>query len=71
MGRKKLWDEIMRAPFQKGTFDRIAAVLKATEDRTQFVRTAVENELKRREALGTSTRDNDSSHSRLTQRKRK
>lgn len=40
----------MQARFPEGTFERIAATLKATEDRTEFVRVAVENELKRREA---------------------
>ena len=39
----------MQARFPEGTFERIAVVLKETEDRTEFVRIAVENELKRRE----------------------
>ena len=39
----------MQARFSEGTFDRIEAVLKAGEDRTAFVRAAVERELKRRE----------------------
>lgn len=50
MGRKKRWSEDMQARFQEGTFERIAAALKPTEDRTEFVRVAVENELNRREA---------------------
>lgn len=49
MGRKKRWSEDMQARFPEGTFERIAVVLKETEDRTEFVRIAVENELKRRE----------------------
>ena len=49
MGRKKLWTEDMQARFPKGTFDRIEAALKKGEDRTAFVRAAVERELKRRE----------------------
>ena len=49
MGRKKLWAEDMQARFPEGTFDRIEAVLEEGEDRTQFVREAVERELKRRE----------------------
>ena len=49
MGRKKLWDEDMQARFPTGTFDRIEAVLQEGEDRTDFVRAAVERELKRRE----------------------
>ena len=34
MAPKKLWDENMQARFQKGTFRRIKAVLKETEERT-------------------------------------
>jgi len=49
MGRKKMWAEDMQARFPDGTFDRIEAVLEDSEDRTDFVRVAVERELKRRE----------------------
>lgn len=49
MGRKKRWAEDMQARFAEGTFDRIEAVLIEGEDRTDFVREAVERELKRRE----------------------
>lgn len=49
MGRKKQWAEDMQARFPAGTFERIAAVLVEKEDRTDFVREAVERELKRRE----------------------
>jgi len=49
MGRKKMWAEYMQARFAEGTFDRIEAVLTEGEDRTAFVRDAVERELKRRE----------------------
>ena len=52
MGRKKLWAEDMQARFPEGTFERIAAVLDDGEDRTAFVRAAVERELKRRERKG-------------------
>lgn len=48
MGRKKLWSEDMVARFAEGTFERIDAVLGRDEDRTDFVREAVERELKRR-----------------------
>lgn len=51
MVRAKLWDEDMQARFPKGTFDQIEAVLKLGESRTDFVREAVERELKRRAAL--------------------
>lgn len=49
MGRKKMWAEDMQARFAEGTFHRIEAVLESGEDRTDFVRAAVERELKRRE----------------------
>lgn len=49
MGRKKLWSEDMQARFSEGTFERIDAVLEDGEERTAFVREAVERELKRRE----------------------
>jgi hypothetical protein len=49
VGRKKRWYEIMGAPFPKGTFARMDAVLRGKEDRTDLVREAVERELERRE----------------------
>lgn len=49
MGRTKRWAEDMQARFAEGTFARMAAVLTEGEDRTDFVREAVERELKRRE----------------------
>ncbi len=49
MGRTKRWAEDMQARFTEGTFARIEAVLEDSEDRTDFVRVAVEKELKRRE----------------------
>jgi hypothetical protein len=39
----------MQARFPNGTFARIEAVLRDGEDRTDFVREAVEKELKRRQ----------------------
>jgi len=55
MGRKKQWAEDMQARFPEGTFDRIAAVLEGKEDRTDFVRAAVEREIKRRERASRSS----------------
>jgi hypothetical protein len=52
MGRKKLWAEDMVARFAEGTFARMDAVRDETEDRTDFIREAVERELKRRERKG-------------------
>ena len=49
MGRKKKWSEDMVARFPDGTFDRIHKVLEEGEDRTDFVREAVEREIRRRE----------------------
>jgi len=48
MGRHKRWAEDMQARFPEGTFEQIEAVLEDGEDRTDFVRAAVERELKRR-----------------------
>lgn len=49
MGRAKKWTEDMQARFPDGTFARIEGTLEKGEDRTSFVRAAVERELKRRE----------------------
>jgi hypothetical protein len=52
MGRKKRWSEDMVARFEAGTFERMDAVRGEDEDRTDFIREAVERELKRRERKG-------------------
>jgi hypothetical protein len=52
MGRKKLWSEDMQARFVAGTLERIDAVREDGETRTDFVRLAVERELRRRERKG-------------------
>jgi hypothetical protein len=49
MGRKKRWPERIGAKFAAGTLDRIAAALADGEERTAFIREAVERELARRE----------------------
>lgn len=49
MGRPPLWSQNMQARFRSGTFERIGVVLREDEDRTDFVREAVERELERRE----------------------
>lgn len=49
MARKTLWPDVAQAKFPKGTFERIAAVLRPQEDRTDFFRESVARELKRRE----------------------
>jgi hypothetical protein len=56
VGRKKQWAEDMQARFAEGTFARIAATLFGKEDRTDFVREAVERELKRREKAVTKAK---------------
>ncbi|WP_158228579.1 YlcI/YnfO family protein [Sinorhizobium fredii] len=48
MGRKKTNFEQMPARFPDGTFERIDAVLEPDETRTDFLRGAVEREIKRR-----------------------
>lgn len=55
MGRKKQWAEDMQARFAEGTFARIATVLAEGEARMDFVREAVERELKRRERKSRSS----------------
>jgi len=59
MGRKKQWSEDMQARFAEGTFSRISSVLMHDEDRTDFIRKAVENELRRREASDKKTKKTD------------
>lgn len=54
MGRKKQWSEDMVARFPEGTFSRIDAVREESEDRTDFVRLAVDRELRRRERKASS-----------------
>lgn len=49
MGRKKKWAEDMQARFAEGTFARINALLRGSEDRTDFVRAAVEREIAARQ----------------------
>ena len=49
MGRKKLWHQRTAVKFPQGTFERIAALLQKPEVRMDFIRNAVERELKRRE----------------------
>jgi hypothetical protein len=49
MARKRIWDEAARIRFAGGTFGRIDAVRDDGEDRSDFVRIAVDKELARRE----------------------
>ena len=55
VGRAKEFTERILQPFRDGTLARIAAVLGEGEDRTAFIREAVERELKRRERQKRST----------------
>lgn len=54
MGRRQINEEQMPARFPGGTLDRIDRVLdpETNEKRSDFVREAVERELKRRERKG-------------------
>jgi hypothetical protein len=49
MGRKLRWPERVMAKLAAGTLARIAAVLGKGEERTAFLREAIEREIKRRE----------------------
>lgn len=50
VGRKRINDEGMPARFPKGTLARIDDLLSEKEKRADFIREAVEREIKRREA---------------------
>ena len=49
MGRKQINAEQTPARLPAGTLDRIDAVLDEDENRSSFIRAAIEKELKRRE----------------------
>jgi metal-responsive CopG/Arc/MetJ family transcriptional regulator len=49
MGRKQINQEQTPARLPAGTLDRIDAVLDDGENRSDFIRSAIERELKRRE----------------------
>jgi hypothetical protein len=49
MGRKLRWPERVMAKLALGTLARIAAVLQKDEDRTAFLREAIDREIERRE----------------------
>lgn len=51
VGRKKINEEQMPARFKGGTVARIDAVRHEKENRAEFIRVAVENELERRERV--------------------
>jgi hypothetical protein len=48
-GRPRQWAENMVARFSKGTFAKIDAVRHEGEERTEFVREAVDREIERRQ----------------------
>lgn len=50
VGRKRINEEEMPARFPAGTLERIDAQLGEKEKRADFIRDAVEREIKRREA---------------------
>lgn len=52
MGRTKINDEQTPARFPAGTLERIDATLDEGEKRADFIRKAVETELKKREKKG-------------------
>jgi hypothetical protein len=48
-GRPRRWHENMQARFEEGTLDRMSAVLKESETKTDFVNAAGIREIERRE----------------------
>ena len=58
-GRPRQWAENMQARFRAGTFARIEALLLDQEDRTDFVREAVEREIERRELVRKAAKAKD------------
>ena len=52
MGRRQINEEQTPARFPGGTLDRIDRVLEEGEKRSDFIREAVDRELKRREKKG-------------------
>lgn len=48
MGRKKQWTERIQLPLAEGTTGRIDALLTQGEVRLEFIRSAIEREIKRR-----------------------
>lgn len=57
MGRQKRWTEQMQARFEQGIFVKIAELLGDGEDRTDFVREAVNREIDRRSRISKSTHE--------------
>ena len=51
MGRKKQWTERIQLPLAEGTTDRIDSLLEDSEVRLDFIRAAIDREIKRRERL--------------------
>lgn len=51
MGRKLRWPERVMAKLAAGTLARIALVLERKEERTAFLRDAIDREIERRERL--------------------
>ena len=49
MGRKKQWTERIQLPLAEGTTDKIDSLLSDGEVRLDFIRTAIDREMKRRE----------------------
>lgn len=57
MGRKLRYPEKMIAALPAGTFERMEAVAREDEDKTDLIREAVERELARREAKSGTDRE--------------
>jgi hypothetical protein len=68
MGRRKRWHEDVLARFPLGALARIKAVLRPTEDRTDFIRAAVEREISRRERQTVKERAHEEDSTAMTYR---
>lgn len=49
MGRRKLWHERVLASLPAGTLERIKSLVRPREKTTDFIRCALESEIRRRE----------------------
>lgn len=59
VAREKLWDVNIRLPLWWDTKDRIAAVLHDGEDRTDFIRDAIEDRIAQRNGPPPAPREGD------------
>lgn len=71
VAREKLWDVNIRLPLWWDTKERIAAVLHDGEDRTDFIREAIEDRIAQRQGPAPAPREDGKPHPSLAPRKGK